>query len=140
MDLNQILFAVGTPSIIILLLGIIGLGYISKYVRAKKNSLEAGIKNDEIRAYVSLLDGVVLDTVDALCQTTASKLKAASVDGTLTKEEADEIKQEALTMILTTVSTDVIDILSLAFGDVTEYISTKIEAAVYNNNRQNPVG
>jgi hypothetical protein len=82
---------------------------------------------------------VVIDVVKELNQTVVEELKAAKMDGKLTKDEAKQIKNKAVELVLKRLGIDMIKIIQTSLGSITDLLSTKIEAAVFDHKKSQSV-
>jgi len=96
--------------------------------------LKAKTSNEKVHSALNQLNDLVVTTVKELEQTT----RAALSDGKLTQEEKDKIKAIAMTKIKGQVPKYLGDQLQVAVTDLSEYISSKIEAAVNEINASKP--
>jgi len=110
---------------------VLGLG--AKYLAERR-------KQSLLMAALFALDGIVADVVKELNQTVVADLKAQSADGKLTPEEAVQIKNKAIDLILARLKAGTIQILQAMFGSIVDLIGSKIEAAVWDSNRTAPGG
>lgn len=112
------------------------IGYLAtiatKFINVKKNEIINKTTNENIQLYVNLASDTVINVVQTLNSTMVDELKKANADGKLTKEEIDEIKNLALTMVLTMLTDEVKEGLSQVFGDLDTYLSSLIESTVYS--------
>lgn len=118
-----------------LLVALLGLGasvikFAKTYIDAKTAEATAKINDANIKNAISVAEDCVTTVVSELAQTTVDNLKAKSVDGKLTTEEAAQIKADAIAKVKSLLSEDVQETISTIFGDVEQWISSKIEAAV----------
>lgn len=138
--LDNLALIVGTPTALLLVVVIVIGVIINKYLKENKQSMLEAVNNEKIRTYADLLLDVVDNTVVSLNQTMVDELKAKSEDGTLTEEEAMEVKEIAINKVLETFGSEGTVILSLAFDDLRDYVNTLIESAVKNAKKSTPVG
>ncbi len=126
---TQDFISVAITAVIIPML-IAGGKYLVAWLKLKTEQISKQVKNENVKQYVSLLNGVVVDVVSELNQTTVDGLKAASSDGKLTKEDADKIKNEAFSKVLTILGSKGKDALKLLYEDVDALIKSRIERTV----------
>lgn len=88
--------------------------------------------NNKLVQTLVIVDNVVVDVVKELNQTVVEDLKKAKGDGKLTADEAQQIKNKAIDLILNRLGAGLVSIIQGAFGQVTGIISTKIEAALFD--------
>jgi len=84
------------------------------------------------------LDQMVADVVRELNQTVVADLKEKNADGKLTPDEAQQIKNKAIDLILSRLKVDSIQVLSAIFGSIVELIGSKIEATVWDTKKPVP--
>lgn len=94
------------------------------------NWLTSKTKSNELDKYLNLLNETVIDVVKSLDQTVVWRLKEASQDGKLTKEEIEDISKLAKRTIMELLGENTIAVLSEVFSDVEALIASKIERAV----------
>lgn len=109
-------------------LGAVLLAVLSFVGRALYNFIKERTKNTILLGLNEVLNIAVQETVDALDQEVVNKLKEASEDGKLTKEEIEMIRNEAITRIKVKLSSSILDMLGDYFENVTQLIIDKIEA------------
>lgn len=97
--------------------------------------LSSRYRNNKLVQALILLDKIVIDVVKELNQTSVAELKKARADGKLTRDEAEQIKQKAIDLILTRLGINIIRELQRYMGPLVTLISTKIEAAVHDCKR-----
>ncbi len=89
-------------------------------------------RNNKLVQALVVLDHIVIDVVKDLNQTVVAELKKARADGKLTPDEALQIKNKAIDLILSRLGVNLIKELQRSLGPVVSLIATKIEAAVYD--------
>lgn len=111
---------------IIPLLGVLT-AYLVNYIKAK--SLELTNKTDSEMAdkYIQMLTQTITDCVIATNQTYVEALKE---QGAFTKEAQKEAFQKTYDAVMLVLTDDAKDYLAEAYGDLTAYITIKIEAEV----------
>lgn len=97
--------------------------------------LSSRYRNNKLVQALILLDKIVIDVVKELNQTSVAELKKAKADGKLTRDEAEQIKQKAIDLILNRLGINLIRELQRYIGPVITLIGTKIEAAVHDCKR-----
>ena len=99
---------------------------LRKYLRAK-------IENDTLYNATTALADVVYNVVSEVQRTVVDKAKAASADGKLTAEEAEEIKNLAISKIMAQLGPSFAGVLSKTLGGtapLADVVATKIEATL----------
>lgn len=111
---------------IIPLLGVLT-AYLVNYIKAK--SLELTNKTDSEMAdkYIQMLTQTITDCVIATNQTYVEALKKQEV---FTKEAQKEAFQKTYDAVMLVLTDDAKEYLAEAYGDLTAYITMKIEAEV----------
>lgn len=111
---------------IIPLLGVLT-AYLVNYIKAK--SLELTNKTDSEMAdkYIQMLTQTITDCVIATNQTYVETLKKQEA---FTKEAQKEAFQKTYDAVMLVLTDDAKDYLAEAYGDLTAYITMKIEAEV----------
>lgn len=97
--------------------------------------IKAKTKNEALAGALTRLNDVVFGVVKELNQTIVAGLKDANADGKVTKEEADQIKANALAKVKSYIGPKGIDEILFVLGLKDEsaldaFISSKVEAAV----------
>lgn len=90
-------------------------------------SLTADTDTVKAQAYLTEIADAISDAVAMTSQTYVDALKNA---GTFTKEAQTEALQKALAACAASISADAKEFIEELYGDLTEYLTTKIEAEV----------
>ena len=114
---------------IIPLLGILT-AYLVKYIKAKSLELQAKVDNDTADKYIAMLDNTICACVVATTQTYVEALKK---ENAFTKEAQLEAFNLTFNAVMAVLSNDAKDYLTNIYGDLTAYITNKIEAEVNLN-------
>lgn len=95
----------------------------------KKAGQNAAADTDDIKAqgYIKEITLAISDAVAATSQTYVDALKQA---GKFTKEAQEEAAKKALTACISSISPAAQNFIEAAYGDITEYLTNKIEAEV----------
>ena len=109
---------------IIPLLGILT-AYLVKYIKAKSLELQAKVDNDTADKYSAMLDNTICSCVVATTQTYVEALKK---ENAFTKEAQLEAFNLTFNAVMAVLSNDAKDYLTNIYGDLTAYITNKIEA------------
>ena len=99
-------------------------GYIAVQVKAK---VASNIKNETERRYAEQIASAVSDAVLMTSQTYVDALKKS---GAFNKEAQKEAAEKALNACISSISPAAKEFIKEMYGNVTEYLSTKIEAEV----------
>jgi hypothetical protein len=114
---------------IIPLLGLLT-AYIVKYVNAKSAEMQAKVENDKADKYIAMLDDTICACVIATSQTYVEALKK---ENAFTKEAQLEAFDKTFNAVMKVLSEDAKKYLTEMYGDLTIYITNKIEAEVSLN-------
>ena len=114
---------------IIPLLGILT-AYVVKYINAKSAEMQAKIDNDTADKYIAMLDDTICACVVATTQTYVEALKK---ENAFTKEAQLEAFNLTFNAVMAVLSDDAKEYLTAIYGDLTTYITNKIEAEVSLN-------
>lgn len=101
--------------------------YAIKWVQSKEEEINNKIDNENLEHYVSLLSLTIQDCVAATSQTYVESLKAAGKFDAEAQKVAFEKTFNAVMGILTE---DAKEYLGYVYGDLTVYLTNKIEAEV----------
>lgn len=95
----------------------------------KKTGENAAADTEDIKAqgYIKEIASAISDAVSATSQTYVDALKQA---GKFTKEAQEEAAKKALTACLSSISPAAQKFIEAAYGDISEYLTNKIEAEV----------
>lgn len=111
---------------IIPLLGILT-AYIVKYINIKSEEIQGKVENDMADKYIAMLADTISACVVATNQTYVEALKKQNAFTAEAQKEAFNLTFNAVMSVLTE---DAKKYLSEAYGDLTTYITNKIEAEV----------
>lgn len=114
---------------IIPLLGVLT-AYIVKLIQKKSNEIDAKIDDDTLRKYNDILASAIKECVLATNQTYVNALKGQNLFDEKAQKEAFKLTYEKVMTIMTDTAKEH---LAEAYGDLTIYITTKIEAEVNKN-------
>lgn len=107
---------------------------VSLINKAKEN---ATADTDDIKkqGYIKEIATAISDAVAATSQTYVDALKQA---GKFTKEEQEEAAKKALNACIASISPAAMAFIEAAYGDIKEYLATKIEAEVRKQKNEAP--
>jgi hypothetical protein len=111
---------------IIPLLGILT-AYVVKYINVKSAEIQDKVENDTADKYIAMLADTISACVMATNQTYVEALKKQNAFTAEAQKEAFNLTFNAVMAVLTD---DAKKYLSEAYGDLTTYITNKIEAEV----------
>lgn len=111
---------------IIPLLGVLT-AYIVKFINAKSAEIQHNVDNDMADKYIAMVTDTISACVIATNQTYVEALKKQNAFTAEAQKEAFQLTYNAVMAILTD---DAKDYLAEIYGDVSAYITNKIEAEV----------
>ena len=114
---------------IIPLLGILT-AYFVKFINTKSAELQNKIENDTADKYIAMLDETICACVIATTQTYVDALKK---ENAFTKEAQQEAFNLTFNAVMSVLTDEAKKYLTSAYGDLTAYITNKIEAEVQIN-------
>ena len=114
---------------IIPLLGILT-AYLVKYIKVKSGEIQNKVDNDNADKYIVMLTDTISACVIATNQTYVEALKK---ENAFTKEAQQEAFQLTFDAVMAVLTEDAKKYLVSAYGDLTAYITNKIEAEVNAN-------
>lgn len=114
---------------IIPLLGILT-AYLVKYIKVKSGEIQNKVDNDNADKYIAMLTDTISACVIATNQTYVEALKK---EDAFTKEAQQEAFQLTFDAVMAVLTEDAKKYLVNAYGDLTAYITNKIEAEVNAN-------
>lgn len=128
MEINELIASIFQVCILPLL-GILTT-YFIQWVKAKMAEMKANTENLMYQKYIDMLDDTIVNCVAATNQTYVESLKAQNAFDLEAQKEAFRLTSEAVLKIL---NEEAQEYLSAAVGDLTTYITQKIEAEVKLN-------
>ena len=111
---------------VIPLLGILT-AYFVKWVNAKSAEIQHKVDNDTADKYIAMLDDTICACVIATTQTYVEALKK---DNAFTKEAQQEAFNLTFNAVMSVLTDEAKKCLAVVYGDLTAYITNKIEAEV----------
>lgn len=102
-------------------------GYFVSWIHAKKEELKAKTKNETTNKYIDMLDRTITECVMATTQTYVDTLKK---EGKFDGEAQKVAFGKTFEAVLAVLTDDAKEYLGEAVGDLTAYITNKIEANV----------
>lgn len=114
---------------VIPLLGILT-AYFVKWVNAKSVEIQHKVDNNTADKYIAMLDDTICACVIATTQTYVEALKK---DNAFTKEAQKEAFNLTFNAVMSVLTDEAKKYLSEVYGDLTAYITNKIEAEVNLN-------
>lgn len=111
---------------VIPLLGILT-SYLIVFIRMKKQELVNKTEDEKAKKYLDMIGETIVDCVLATNQTYVDSLKAQGAFDT----EAQKIAfQKTYDMVIKFLTDEAKEYIAAVYGDVTEYLTSKIEAQV----------
>ena len=120
---------------IIPLLGI-ATAYFIKWVNAKSLEIQNKVDSDTADKYIAMLDDTICACVIATTQTYVEALKK---DNAFTKEAQVEAFNLTFNAVMAVLTDEAKEYLTEFYGDLTAYITNKIEAEVQLNKTALPI-
>jgi hypothetical protein len=114
---------------VIPLLGILT-AYVVKFINAKSLEIQNKVDNDTADKYIAMLDDTICACVIATTQTYVDSLKK---ENSFTKEAQKEAFNLTYNAVMSVLTNDAKSYLTEIYGDLTAYITNKIEAEVSLN-------
>ena len=114
---------------IIPLLGVLT-AYFVKWVNAKSTEIQNKVENDTADKYIAMLDDTICACVIATTQTYVDALKK---ENAFTKEAQQEAFNLTYNAVMAVLTDEAKKYLTNVYGDLTAYITNKIEAEVQIN-------
>lgn len=114
---------------IVPLLGVLT-AYIVKFIKAKSAEIQNKVDNDTADKYIAMLDDTISACVIATTQTYVEALKK---ENAFTKEAQQEAFDLTFNAVMDVLADDAKEYLTNIYGDLSTYISNKIEAEVNLN-------
>lgn len=111
---------------VIPLLGILT-AFLVKFIKVKSNEITAKVDNDVADKYVNMLANTITECVIATKQTYVEALKKDNIFTAEAQKQAFQMTFDAVMAVLTD---EAKDYLVQVYGDLSAYITTKIEAEV----------
>ena len=108
------------------LLGVLT-AYFIKWLKAKEKEVNDKLDNDTLEKYVTMLSQTITDCVIATNQTYVEALKKGNA---FTKEAQEEAFRQTYEAVMSVLTDDAKKYLTAVYGDLTAYITNKIEAEV----------
>ena len=104
--------------------------YVIKFINAKSVELQNKVENDTADKYIAMLDSTICACVIATTQTYVEALKK---DNAFTKEAQQEAFNLTYNAVMAVLTDEAKKYLTSIYGDLTAYITNKIEAEVQIN-------
>ena len=114
---------------VIPLLGILT-AYVVKFINAKSLEIQNKVNNDTADKYIAMLDDTICACVIATTQTYVESLKK---ENAFTKEAQKEAFNLTYGAVMSVLTDEAKSYLTEIYGDLTAYITNKIEAEVSLN-------
>ena len=114
---------------VIPLIGILT-SYLIVFIRMKKQELVNKTEDEKAKKYLDMIGETIIDCVLATNQTYVDSLKA---QGAFDAEAQKIAFQKTYDMVIKFLSNEAKEYIAEAYGDITEYLTSKIEAQVNLN-------
>ena len=101
--------------------------YFIKWLKAKENEINGKIDNSTTEKYISMVAQTITDCVIATNQTYVDSLKK---QGSFDAEAQKNAFQKTYEAVIAVLSEDAKEYLTALYGDVTAYLTARIEAEV----------
>lgn len=128
--LMNLFFAVVTAAVPVIT------GYVIMLIRKAGDNAAAETEDIKAQGYIKEIANAISDAVAATSQTYVDALKQS---GSFTKEAQAEAASKALAACLSSISPAAQAFIEAAYGDVKEYLTTKIEAEVRKQKIEAPL-
>ena len=106
--------------------------YLVQYIKAKGNEIAANVDSELASKYIVMLTTTITDCVVATNQTYVEALKK---EGKFDKEAQDKAFQMTYNAIMDILTEDAKEYLNNFYGDLSLYLSKRIEAEVVANKK-----
>ena len=107
--------------------------FLVRFIQSKTTELKSKTDDETLKKYLDMLDKTIVDCVLATNQTYVESLKGQNA---FTKEAQMEAFKKTYDAIMAILTEDAKEYLNEALGDLSGYITTKIEAEVNTNKAQ----
>ena len=111
---------------VIPLLGILT-SYLIVFIRMKKQELVNKTEDEKAKKYLDMIGETIVDCVLATNQTYVDSLKA---QGAFDAEAQKIAFQKTYDMVIKFLTNETKEYITVVYGDITEYLTSKIEAQV----------
>ena len=128
--IKDLLFAVVTAAVPVLT------GYAISLIKKAGANTAAKTEDTKVQGYVREICEAISDAVAATSQTYVDALKQA---GKFDKEAQQWAAKRALAACLASISTEAQDFIVKTYGDISDYLKTKIEAEVRKQKVETPL-
>jgi len=125
---NDIVSTMLLPALFLLLTWVAK--WLTAFIKAKMGEVQERTSNETLKKYLGLITESATNIVYSLNQTMVEELKSKSADGKLTKEEAEQIKEIAVKLLISTLKEDALEFLTNTFDDAEEFLASLIEKIV----------
>lgn len=123
--MKELLFQI-LQAVIIAVIPIVS-AYAVKWIKQAAERAKANTDSVRVQDYITEIANAISDAVAATSQTYVDELKK---NGAFTKEAQEEAAKKALTACLASISPAATAFIEQTYGDIKEYLTTKIEAEV----------
>ena len=109
--------------------GTIATGLVTWLTALLTSFLNSKIKDKKLVQYMTAITEIVMSSVQTVSQTFVDTLKK---NGKFDEQAQNEAKERALTIIKSQLTPELTNYITENFGDITNYLTTQIEATIYN--------
>lgn len=107
--------------------------FLVRFIQSKTTELKSKTDDETLKKYLDMLDKTIVDCVLATNQTYVESLKGQNA---FTKEAQMEAFKKTYNAVMAILTEDAKEYLNETLGDLSGYITTKIEAEVNTNKAQ----
>jgi hypothetical protein len=99
----------------------------TKFINTKKQEVIEKTNNEKIAMFVEYAANNAITVVESLNATIVKEARAKSEDGSLSKDDIEDIRKTASDMMLNMMSDEMKNVLTKVFGNLEIYISNLLE-------------
>lgn len=107
--------------------------FLVRFIQSKTTELKSKTDDETLKKYLDMLDKTIIECVLATNQTYVESLKGQNA---FTKEAQMEAFKKTYNAVMAILTEDAKEYLNETLGDLSGYITTKIEAEVNTNKAQ----
>ena len=110
--------------------------YVVEYLKATSKATAEKVNNQTIGRYIQEIGNAVCSAVSATSQTYVDQLKSS---GSFTKEEQEKAFRMSMETCKATLAPEIINWINDTYGDISKYLSSRIESEVRDQKIWKPV-
>lgn len=137
MEFTEILMSIFTSeafvnavvAIIVAMIGVVA-KYVTAFIEAKTENMKKRTQSEELRKVLDLVSDNAAKVVRVIEETVVKDLREKTADGKLDSKDIEEIQKRAKEMMIQTLSEESVNILQASIGNMEEYTTLLIEAAL----------